>query len=472
MCQQIQRIFELQKENANDFARLNAKERIELLERIENYLKDDQKLTGLYDAMYKDFRKPEQEVFVTEIGIVQAQIDFVKKHLSKWMKPQKVSTPLPLIGTKSYICYEPKGMVLIISPWNYPFNLSLVPLVYALAAGNTAIIKPSEISSHTSTYINHMISELFNENEVAVFEGDSSVAQVLLDQPFNHIFFTGSKKVGKIVSQKSTKHLASVTLELGGKSPAIIDESIDIQKTAQHVAWSKCVNSGQTCITPDYLILHESIKDMFVEDFKDALKTFYGSCDINIQQSPDYCRIINDWHFQRLKSLYDDALNKGARVLIGGYFNESNRFVSPTLLDGISEDMDIMQEEIFGPLLPVLTYSNKSEALEIIHKRPKPLTIYISSQYRKNIDYFLEETSAGGTVINDYMLGYSNPHLPFGGVNSSGTGKSLGFHGFVEFSNQRSIIKRNWGTINAIFPPYNDRTLKLMKTLYKLYRWS
>jgi aldehyde dehydrogenase (NAD+) len=472
MCQQIQRIFELQKEHANDFAHLDTQQRIELLERIEYYLKDEQKLAGLYEAMYKDFRKPESEVFATEIGIVQAQIDFVKKRLSNWMKPQKASTPLPLIGTKSYICYEPKGTVLIISPWNYPFNLSLVPLVYALAAGNTAIIKPSEVSSHTSAYINQMISELFNENEVAVFEGDASVAQELLEQPFNHIFFTGSKKVGKIVFQKSAKHLASVTLELGGKSPAIIDDSVDIQKTAQNVAWSKCINSGQTCITPDYLILHESIKNRFIDEFKNALKTFYHSYDINIQQSPDYCRIINDWHFQRLKSLYDDALNKGAHVLVGGYFDKSDRFVSPTLLDGISEDMDIMQEEIFGPLLPVLTYSNKSEALEIIYKRPKPLTIYIASKYRENIDYFMEETSSGGTVINDYMLGYSNPHLPFGGVNSSGIGKSLGFYGFVEFSNQRSVINRKWSATNAIFPPYDDRTFKLIKALYKLYRWS
>ena len=469
MFQDIQRVFELQQERAPYMADLDARERVERLLRIDNYLKDEQRLEELCEAMYKDFRKPEVEVFATEVGVVQAQISHVRKRLHKWMKEKRVPTPLPMIGTRSHIHYEPKGVVLIMAPWNYPLNLTLVPLVYAIAAGNSVILKPSEISSNTSAYIKRMITELFDESEVAVFEGDSKVAQALLDQPFNHIFFTGSPEIGKVVMQKAAEHLTSVTLELGGKSPAIIDETANIKQAARGAVWSKFVNNGQTCITPDYLILHESILNPFVEEFKEALQQFYDPHDMGIEQSPDYCRIISDHHFQRLNSLYKDACDKGACAIVGGKFNESQRFISPTLLGNMSEDMNIMQEEIFGPILPIMTFRDKAEALDIIHRRPKPLTLYIASNNKKNIDYLIKETSAGGTVINDYMLGYSNPNLPFGGVNNSGIGKAMGFHGFVQFSNERSVIRRKWGSLSMIYPPYNDRIRWLVKTLYRRF---
>lgn len=467
MQQEIERVFNLQQDHWPQLARLEASKRIERLERIDNYLRDERHLSELCLAMHKDFRKPEVEVIATEVGVVQAQISHIKKHLHRWMKPRRVPTPLPLIGTRSHIRYEPRGVVLIISPWNFPLNLSLVPLVYALAAGNTVMLKPSEISSHTSAFIKRMMDDIFSENEVAVFEGDSSVAGSLLDQPFNHIFFTGSPKVGRIVMTEAARHLCSVTLELGGKSPAIVDETADISRIARRAAWAKFINNGQTCITPDYILLHESIRKPFIREFGTAIQRLYDPEGRGIKQSPDYCRIVSDAHFMRLKSLYEDALSRGAGVLAGGEFDESDLFISPTLLDGITEDMNIMQEEIFGPLLPVLTYSDRTEVRDIISRLPRPLTMYIASRNKSNIKYFVENISAGGTVINDYMLGYSNPSLPFGGISNSGIGRSLGFHCFAGFSNERSVIHRRWGTLSMIHPPYNDRVRRLIKTLYR-----
>jgi aldehyde dehydrogenase (NAD+) len=357
-------------------------------------------------------------------------------------------------------------VVLILSPWNFPLNLSLVPLVYAIAAGNAVVLKPSEISFHTSAYLKKMISELFRWNEVAVVEGDVSVATRLLEMPFNHIFFTGSSRVGKIVMGKAAEHLSSVTLELGGKSPAIIDDTANIQQIARRLAWAKSVNCGQTCVTPDYVIIHESKKREFIEEFRSSITELYNKSGCGTENSSDYCRIISKYHFMRLNSLYNDALEKGASLLTGGYFEEDDLFISPTLLDGISEEMNIMQEEIFGPLLPVLTYKDRLEVSEIISRHPDPLMLYIASREKKNIQYFMDGNPAGGTVINDYMLGYSNPNLPFGGVNNSGIGKSLGFHCFMEFSNKRSVIHRKWGSLDLIYPPYNNRVLWLVKNLY------
>ncbi|RSD35582.1 MAG: NAD-dependent aldehyde dehydrogenase [Methanohalophilus sp.] len=467
--QEIQRIFKIQQSGSSKINRTNEEERIELLMRIDKYLNNSHNRQNLYGALYRDLHKPEVEAIATEIGIVQSHISYVCKQLKNWMKPKYVPSPLPLVGTKSSIHYESRGVVLIISPWNYPFNLSIVPLIYAIAAGNSVIIKPSEISTNTSSYIKQMISNIFDESEVAVFEGDGKVAQELLDKPFNHIFFTGSPEVGKIVMCKAAQHLTSVTLELGGKSPAIVDETADVKKIARKAAWAKSINNGQTCISPDYLILQESIFDEFIEEYRKAIKEFYDSDGSGIAKSPDYCRIINKQHFQRLNNLFNDAIDKGALVLLGGEFDENDRYVSPTLLYNMSEEMNIMNEEVFGPLLPVLAYRDKSEAVEIIRKRPKPLTLYIASSSSLNIDYFIKETSAGGTVINDYMLGYSNPNLPFGGVNDSGLGKTLGFRGFREFSNERSVIHRRWGSLSLLYPPYSKKILWIIQKIYRFF---
>ena len=463
----IETIFRIQKDNCSVLALTDAKERMERLLRIDNYLQDQDRLEELFKALYNDLRKPEVEAIATEVGVVQAQIAHLKKNLSKWCRNWKVPTPLPLIGTRSYIRYEAKGVVLIMSPWNFPFNLSLVPLVYAIAAGNSVILKPSEISSHTSAYIKKMIEDLFDWKEVAVVEGDASVASRLLELPFNHIFFTGSPGVGKIVMGKAAKHLTSVTLELGGKSPAIIDETANVPKIARRLAWAKSINCGQTCVTPDYLIIHKSIRKEFIEEFESAITEFYDTSGKGADNSPDYCRIINDNHFQRLKFLYDDALKKGASLISGGDFDVNDRFIAPTLLDNVSEEMDIMQEEIFGPLLPIITYNNRSEVNRFIRNNPNPLMLYIASSNRDNIRYFMDWNHAGGTVINDYMLGYSNPELPFGGNNNSGIGRSLGFNCFMEFSNKRSVIHRKWGSLGMIYPPYSDRVRRLIKLMYR-----
>ncbi|WP_445475455.1 aldehyde dehydrogenase family protein [Methanococcoides methylutens] len=467
MCLEIQQVFEIQRKNTLNLARMDAEQRLERIRRIENYLQDEERLKELYKAMYNDLRKPETEVIATEVGVVQAHITHIKRNLHKWMKNKKVPTPLPLVGTRSHIRYDPKGVVLIISPWNFPFNLSLVPLVYAIAAGNAVILKPSEMAAHTSSYISIMMYELFDESEVAVFEGNEAIAQELLDLPFNHIFFTGSPRVGKIIMSRAAQHLSSVTLELGGKSPAIIDETANVEKITKNLVWAKFINNGQACITPDYIIVHESVRDRFVKEFGKALNQLYDPSGKGIQNCPDYCRIINDHHFGRLRSLYNDACEKDAQVLYGGDLDDPELYIAPTLLDNVSDDMKIMQEEVFGPLLPMITYSNREDVHHIIENNPSPLILYIASQDQDNIDYFMDNISSGSTLTNDYMLSYSNPYLPFGGINNSGIGKTLGFHGFVGFSNERAVMQRKWGSMGILYPPYNEKIQRILKFIYR-----
>ena len=468
MTNDIDVLFNQQKENQNNIKNSDSGQRIQKLELIENYLNNEKNLDQLYHAMYTDLKKPKAEILISETGIIHAHLSFVKKNLKKWMKPEKVSRPLSLLGTKSHIQYEPKGITLIISPWNYPLNLSIVPLIYALSAGNSIVLKPSEISSSTSRFIKKMITDLFDEKEVAVVEGGSNIAQELLGKPFDHIFFTGSPQIGKIVMSEAAKNLSSVTLELGGKSPSIIDETADLSGISEKCTWAKFINTGQSCIAPDYLILKDVVYNDFLENMIYSIEKLYSAQE-NIKMSSDYGRIINEKHFKRLESMFNDALEKGAHVVYGGEFDESSLYISPTILDNVSEDMEIMNDEIFGPILPVIKYSSTSEACDIVSRRPKPLTMYIASKDKKNINYLINHTTAGGSVINDYMLGYSNPNLPFGGVNNSGIGKSFGFHGFVEFSNQRSIIHRKWGNLNLIYPPYSEKKLEKLKEIHKWF---
>ncbi len=467
-AEEIHRLFELQQTHQQRTKRSTAKERIEKLNHIEAYLNDPEHERELLEAMQKDLGKPELEVNLTEIAPVLSHLRHVRKHLSRWMRPRRVNTPLTMLGTRSYIQYEPKGVCLIIAPWNYPLNLALIPMIYAMAAGNTVILKPSEISRHTSHFIRKMVADLYHESEAAVVEGDASVATNLLEQPFNHIYFTGSPAIGKIVMAAAAKHLASVTLELGGKSPALIDATVDVKRTAAKTLWGKCINAGQTCIAPDYLLVEASVAEDFAQAYQAATQQFFSEDEnASPEASPDFGRIISTKHFRRLRELYDDAVEKGAKVRCGGQFDETNRFIAPTLLDRVTDDMAMMQEEIFGPLLPMITYRNLEEAISVIRQRPKPLTMYIASNDRPTVNKLLEETSAGGTVIKDYLLGYNNPYLPFGGVNNSGIGKSMGHHGFVEFSNERGIVQRQWGSLKFIYPPYTDRVKKIGRMLRK-----
>ncbi len=465
----IQEVFFQQKNNLPQLNRTTAKERIAKLKKIERFLTDQDNQQQLAQAIYEDFRKPETEVLVSEISVVLTQIRYVKQRLKRWLQPHRAPTPLPMLGTSSYNWYEAKGNCLIIAPWNYPFNLAIAPLVYAIAGGNASIIKPSEMTPHSSAYIRKMIEELFPANEVAVFEGDKDVAQALLQMPFNHIHFTGSPQVGKIIMKAAAEHLASVTLELGGKSPAVIDKTVNVKTAAEKAAWGKFFNNGQTCIAPDYLLVEESIKDEFIAAFKEATRQMYDPDGQSIKASPDYSRIINDKHFDRLKHLIEEAADQGARVLMGGTFDEEDRYIEPTLLEGVTNDMKIMQEEIFGPVMPLLTFRNAEDIIRTIKARPKPLSMYIASKNRKLIHHLIDETSAGGTVINDYLLGYTNPDLSFGGINNSGIGRAFGQKGFEEFVNSRGIIKRKWGTLKMLFPPYSGRVETIARFLTKYF---
>ncbi len=457
--------FDVQRQHASRMALTTADQRIERIRRIKAWIATHE--TDIQRVMYDDFRKPSAEVMIGELMALYAEIKHTIRHLKGWMKPQRLPTPTALIGTKSHLLHEPKGNVLIIAPWNYPFVLSIRPLVSAIAAGNVAILKPSELTPHTARLIKRMITELFPAEEVAVFEGDAEVSQALLGLPFNHIFFTGSPAVGRVVMAAAAKHLASVTLELGGKSPAIVDESADVKQAAAQLAWGKCINNGQTCIAPDYLLVHQSVKQPFMQAFRDALMTMYSPDGKPIESSDSYARIVNNRHFDRIKKLVEDATGKGATVTLGGTMNAEQNFIEPTILEDVTDDMRVMQDEIFGPVLPVLTYTNLDDALRIINQRDKPLALYIHSRNKKTTQYILDRTSAGDTVVNDTMLQFGNVELPFGGVNNSGLGKSNGFFSFQEFSNQRGVMQRDFGTMKFIYPPYTDKVKKLIDFIVK-----
>lgn len=454
-------IAHYQKQNIPDY-----KKRMEALKKVESFLMNDQKVKPLLEALNMDLGKSDAESYATEIGIVLVNLRYIKKNLKKWMRNRHQSTSLMLTGTRSFVRYEPRGVCLIISPWNYPFNLCITPLIYSIAAGNRNIIKPSEMAQHTSDFVEDMMTELFDRDYISVAQGKVDVSTHLLDLPFHHIFFTGSPKIGSIVMGKAAKNLSSVVLELGGKSPAIFEKGTNYNKYVPRLVWGKCINAGQTCIAPDYLFVHEQDKAKFLDSWKSKVKKYYGS-GAETANSGDYCKIINDRHFNRLIHLLEDAVGKGARVISGGMHDASKRYIEPTLLENITPEMEIYSEEIFGPLLPVMTYNNESEITHYINKGEKPLSLYIcssSSKFQKNI---INNTSSGGVVINDFLLGYSNPDLPFGGVNHSGMGRSLGQDGFIGFSNPKSIVKRSFLDFRMIYPPYTGFITNLIKNIMK-----
>jgi aldehyde dehydrogenase (NAD+) len=387
------------------------------------------------------------------------------------MKPSKVETPMALIGSASYVQYEPKGVTLIMAPWNFPFNLAIVPLISAIAAGCCAMVKPSEITPNTSALIRKMIGELFNENEIAVIEGDAEVAQALLRLPFDHIFFTGSPQIGKVVMKAAAEHLTSVTLELGGKSPVIVDQSADITDAAQKIVWGKFMNCGQICVSPDYLFVHKSRESELVQALQQAIEKMFAGQAKSVATSPDYARIVNTRHRKRIQGLISDAVQKGAYVAAGGEVIEEENYIAPTLLTRVNAYMQVMQEEIFGPVLPIMTFEDLEQVTNFINLRDKPLALYIFSQNKKSTDFILNTTSSGGVCINDCVLHYTNPHLPFGGVNTSGIGKAHGHYGFLDFSNQKAVLKQRTGftSIKMTYPPYTDKVKRLVKVFVKWF---
>ena len=462
---EIARVFRLHQEHLPRLRATTAKERADKLGRLRDALFEHRQ--AIREALYADFRKPPEEVDLTEIGTVVVQIEHAIKHLKRWMRPQKVGTPLTLFGTTSEIRFEPKGTGLIIAPWNYPVDLALSPRVGAVAAGCSAILKPSEFSPNTTLLLKALLADVFPEHEVAVFEGDKSVAQALLAHPFDHIYFTGSPAVGKIIRRAAAEHLSSITLELGGKSPAVVDATANVDEAARAVAWGKFTNAGQTCIAPDYVLAHAAIRDEFVEALRKHLDTFYGP---DPATSGDYARLIRDEHFERVHGLQHDAVAQGATLALGGAARAGERYLAPTVLTDVPRDADVMQEEIFGPVLPVLSFEQLDEALATIQARPKPLALYIFSTDDDAIKRLLNETSAGGTCINDTLLHFMHPRLPFGGVGHSGIGQAHGYYSFLAFSNQRAVLRQRLGRFSPLrkfYPPYTDTSRTLIDWLLR-----
>ncbi len=419
-------------------------------------------------ALAADFGKPAEEVDLAELAPTLIEIKYARKHLAGWMKPRKVKTPLPLFGTKSEIRYEPKGVGLIISPWNYPINLTLAPLVGAVSAGCPVMLKPSEYTPSAARLLKEMLADLFPEKEVALFEGDAAVAQALLKLPFNHIYFTGSPAVGKLVMKAAAEHLASVTLELGGKSPVIVDESADVATAAKGIAFGKFSNAGQICIAPDHLYVHRSLHDRLIAALREEIHSAFGD---GTHPSPDFARIVNERHHRRVQNLLERAVEAGAGVAAGGNTQPAAHYIAPTLLTDVPAKTEVMAEEIFGPLLPVLPFDTLDEVLDDVNSRPNPLALYIFSKKHKNIEKVLNGTTAGGTCINDTLLHFIHPELPFGGAGFSGIGRGNGHHGFLAFSNERGVLRQRLkhAPLQLFYPPYTPRTRKLIDLLLKYF---
>ncbi|MFW6296247.1 MAG: aldehyde dehydrogenase [Halothece sp.] len=412
---------------------------------------------AIVEAIGKDIGKPAFETLLSEFYYCTEEIEYALKHLNNWTKPQRVKTPLTQLPAASKILAEPLGVVLIISPWNYPLQLTIMPLIGAIAAGNCAILKPSEISPATSHVIADLIAQAFSPEYITVVEGEKDVSQELLEQKFNHIFFTGSTRVGRIVMEAAAKQLTPVTLELGGKCPCIVDTDIKLKYAIRRILWGKFSNAGQSCIAPDYILIPPSLKPDFLAAAQDCLQEFYGK---NPAESPDYGRIINDKHFKRLSNL----LSTG-EVIVGGETKAEERYIAPTIMDNVSWEDPIMEDEIFGPILPIVEYQNLENAIAHINSRPKPLALYIFSRNDKLIKKVLQDTTSGGVCINDTIMHLAPKELPFGGVGSSGIGRYHGKASFDTFSNQKSILHRSFlFDLPVRYPPYSEK-FKFLKWL-------
>jgi len=426
------------------------------LHRLKAMIEDNE--GAILDALHADLGKSGFEGRLTETGTVLAEIGHVLKHLSSWMRPGRVWTPLTNQPGRSMTRPEPLGVVLIIAPWNYPFNLLATPLIGAIAAGNCAVLKPSEISAHTSRVLARLIPDYMDPEAIRVVEGAAETATELLNERFDHIFFTGGENVGRIVMTAAAKHLTPVTLELGGKSPAIVDEDCDLALAARRVAWGKFLNAGQTCIAPDYVLVQEKAAPAFVAGLKTAITDFFGE---DPKLSPDYPRLVSDRHFARVRDLI-----AGGEIAAGGETDPDSRYIAPTVLTGVDPQSPVMREEIFGPVLPVLTYRTIEEAISFVTARPKPLALYLFSNSRTVRQKVLDETSSGGVCINDVVMHLAVPELPFGGVGPSGMGAYHGRASFDTFSHQKSVlVKSEWFDLPLRYAPFSKTKMKWLKRL-------
>lgn len=412
----------------------------------------------IFEALQHDFRKPAFESFMTEVSAARNEIDHARRHLKRWMRPQRVWTPLAAQPGSSRIVHEPKGVVLVIGPWNYPFYLLVVPLLGALAAGNCVALKPSELAPATSALLARRVPRYLDPDAVKVFEGDVEVASSLLEQRFDHIFFTGSTAVGRKVMMAAARHLTPVTLELGGKSPCIVAADADLDLAARRIAWGKFINAGQTCIAPDYVLADRQVADRLIEALKRTIRDFYGDAP---QHSPDFARIIDDRHFARLKALLDDG-----RIAIGGGHDAAQRYIEPTVLDHVSPESAVMRDEIFGPILPVLRIDGLDDAIRFVRERPKPLALYLFTNDAAVRERVVAGTSSGGVCINDTVMHLAVPGLPFGGVGDSGMGAYHGRFNFTTFSHARAVLSRSSrGDVAFRYPPYEPGKFRWLRRL-------
>lgn len=435
---------------------LDVKFRIKQLKRLKEAIKAHDVL--IYDALKKDLNKPVFESYVTELGSVYSEIDYMIKHVKDWAKPKRVPTSLAHFYSKSHIYQEPYGRVLIIAPWNFPIQLSFVPLVGAITAGNCVVLKPSELAPYTARVIQQIIESVFAREYVAVEQGDGKVSQQLLKEGVDYCFFTGSTQVGKAIMETASQTLTPVTLELGGKSPVIVAKDTNIKHAAQRIVWGKFTNAGQTCIAPDYLLVDEVIRDDLISAIIEVIEEYYTKKPL---ENSDYSKMINKRHFKRVKKLM-----KNQSVIYGGGSNKEMLTIEPTLVLEPELDTELMQEEIFGPILPILTYREVSQAVEFIRSKDKPLALYLFTQDKALKEYIIKNLSFGGATINDTLIHQSNYNLPFGGVGASGMGQYHGKYSLETFSHPKSVIeKTDLFDIKLRYPPYKDWALKFIKKI-------
>ncbi|AFZ60881.1 aldehyde dehydrogenase [Anabaena cylindrica FACHB-243] len=431
--------------------------RLQQLKTLKQLIIDNELV--IIQALQADLQKPELEAVTSEIILALKEIELAIKNLRNWAKPKKAAIPWQLLPASAQITPEPLGVVLIIGAWNYPFELVIVPLIGAIAAGNCAVLKPSEISTHTSHVLAEIIPKYFDSDYISVIAGGVETSQKLLAEKFDHIFFTGSPHVGKIVMAAAAKHLTPVTLELGGKNPCIVDTDIHFEHTARRIIWGKFINAGQTCIAPDYLLVNKKIKDKLLINLEKCLKEFYGDSP---DKSPDYARIINQQHFDRLVNFL-----KNAEIIVGGENKANEFYIAPTLIQNVSFTDSIMQEEIFGPILPIIEYTDIEEAINWVNSQPKPLAIYLFSENEFLQKQVLQATSSGAVCFNETVIHFTVPSLPFGGVGNSGIGSYHGKSSFDTFSHYKSILKNPfWVDIKLRYAPYKGK-LSILRQLLK-----
>ncbi|WP_338780733.1 aldehyde dehydrogenase [Metabacillus sp. FJAT-52054] len=453
-------IKQILKEQQTYFATQQTKNisfRLEQLKKLKDGVKKHEQ--DIVKALALDLNKSELEAYSTEIGILYEEINFTMKRLRNWAKPRKVSTALTHTGSRGYVIHEPYGAVLIIAPWNYPFQLALSPLVGAIAAGNTAVIKPSELTPNVSSLIKKILQEQYTSAYIATVEGGVAASQALLELPFDYIFFTGSVPVGKVVMEAAAKHLTPVTLELGGKSPTIVDEQVNIKLAAKRIVFGKFTNAGQTCIAPDYLLVQKKVKQELIDAMKEAINEFYGD---NPLESSRYSKIVNDRHYSRLTRYLNDG-----RILFGGTRDDGTHRIAPTLLDQVDPNSPVMTEEIFGPIFPVMEYDTLDEAIEFVNSRPKPLALYLFTESKETEAEVTNRISFGGGCINDTLMHIATPYLPFGGVGESGMGSYHGKYSFETFSHAKSVLKQTTRFDFSFRYPSAKNGLKLVKRLLK-----